>query len=61
VACEKCEGTGRVPWKPTGGLAVLGSETQPCPDCQGSGVANQEWRPLSELEDRFARRFGKSS
>ena len=54
VACERCEGTGRVGWdSPTpGGYAA--DETKPCPDCSERGhvetsVPMDEFRRLLGL------------
>lgn len=55
--CERCDGTGRIPYRIDGGIPVPGSETQFCPDCNGQKFVKQKWVPIAELEARLARRF----
>lgn len=57
--CERCDGGGRIPYQPVGGIPVPGSETQLCPDCNGEKFVKQKWVPIAELEVRLARRFAE--
>lgn len=49
--CDRCKGRRRVPaTPPTGGISMApGSETEPCPTCDGYGYRSEDWVPLGEL------------
>lgn len=49
--CEQCKGKRRIPsTPPAGGMRMApGSETEPCPACDGYGYSSENWVPLGDL------------